>query len=302
MAEPAPHSEAAPPGPELQKDLPKEDDPSRLTTGQLKRRNLRDLVMVALGIGSLAIIVYDFFYRSTLAPEQIFALELLDLTLVLVFAAEFVWRWSGDKWRLRFVLRNWFDVLGMVPMMATNLPVFRAFRLLRIAMVASRLLRMWAFVTGQQSAQKVFDRYRDALVEEVTDRVLLQTLVMVEDIAVRGGYVRALGDSLQQSREDIAKAAIKGLHEGNLGKVAGRVPGVDEAVRQAVLAGVDSTVAMLHSDEMQRTFETTVKNLVAEARAEIARKSWQEVPAGQTETLVRMPWNRRGSLPPPRPS
>jgi voltage-gated potassium channel len=268
---------------------PRELDPARLTRGEVRKRNLRDLAMVALGVGSLAIIAYDFFYRSTLTREQVLALELVDLAIVLVFAAEFVWRWSKEGWKARFVLRNWFDVVGLVPMVVTNFPLFRAFRLLRVFMVASRLLRMWAYVTGHQSAQRVFDKYREALVEEVTDRVMLQSIAMVEDVAARGGYLRALGDSLEQSREDIAAAALEGAHAKGLGKVTSLVPGVDVAVREAVLAAVDSAVVTLRSAEMQRTFEVSVRNLVAEMRNEIGRKAWREAYAPERDPLLRLP-------------
>lgn len=272
-----------------------DEDLAKLTPQQVKTRNVRDLAMIALGVLSLGIVAYDYFYRSTLTADQVFLLEVADLAIVLVFVAEFAWRWSGNKWRLNFVLRNWFDILGMVPMMATNIPLFRAFRLLRIGMVASRLLRMYAYATGQQSAQRVFDRYHAALVEEVTDHVMLRTLAMVEDIAAKGGYVRALGDSLHQQRQDIADAAVKGARAGGVGQVVAWVPGAEKAVHDTAMATVDSMVASLRSEEMQRTFEVTVRSVCAEARKEMARKEWKEAdPAAASMGPL-----RRGPATPP---
>lgn len=247
-----------------------------LTKRQVQRRNARDIGMLVLGVASLAIVGYDFLYRATLPREQIALLEWVDLGIVGVFAAEFAWRWRQDRWRLGFAARNWFDLLGMVPMMATNIPLFRAFRLLRIGMVASRLLRMWAFVTGQRSAQFVFDRYRAALVEQVTDRVMLSTLAMVEDVAARGGYTKALGDSLARQRGDIVAAVLKGAHEGGTGQVLAAVPGAEAAVRAAVESTVDSLVVALRSEEMQRTFAASVKAILDQTRAEVQREAWRE--------------------------
>lgn len=49
--------------------------------------------MLALGAASLGIVAYDFLFRAGLSPEQVRSLELLDLGIVAVFAAEFAARW-----------------------------------------------------------------------------------------------------------------------------------------------------------------------------------------------------------------
>lgn len=67
----------------------------------------------------------------------------------------------------------------MVPLAASNLPPFRAFRLLRVG----------SFVTGEWSAQVVLSRHRAALVEEVTGRVLLRILGIAESVAARRAYL-----------------------------------------------------------------------------------------------------------------
>lgn len=245
---------------------------------EVSRRNARDLAMLALGVASLGIIVYDFLERPRLSPEQVLALELLDLAIVLVFALEFAWRWRRHGWEARFVLRNWFDVLGMVPMVLTNFPLFRAFRLLRVGIVASRLLRMWAYLTGHQSAQVVFDRYRAALVEEVADRVMLRGLAVAEDIVARGAYLRTAGDALEARRGELAAMAVKSSKANELGKWFSMVPGFEAALRQAALTAVDTAIASLRSEELQGTFEDLVKNSLGEARAQVARKNWRELP------------------------
>lgn len=280
MVEPTP----APPMPPRDEKvrMPGQAEAQPVHPEEVRKRNLADLGMLALGVASLGIVAYDFLHGRTLPPGDRFLLEVADLGIVLVFAAEFAWRWRKADRKGRFVLQNWFDLLGMVPMMATNIPLFRAFRLLRIGMVAARLFRMWSFITGEKSAQLVLNRYRAALVEEVTDRVLVDVVDTVERVAAKGGYVRALGDSLHQQREDIAAAAVKGAKADGAGKLVALVPGAEAAVREAALAAVDSVVATLRSPEMQRTFEVAIRNVVAEARAELRKKDWQaQRPAGR---------------------
>jgi hypothetical protein len=247
-----------------------------LHPADVRRRNLRDVAMLALGVASLGLVAYGFLYGASLPAAEVAQLQAIDLAIVAVFAAEFAWRWRRAEDRGRFVLRNWFDLLGMVPMVVTNIPVFRAFRLLRLGMIASRLLRMWSFLTGERSAQLVLDRYRAALVEEVADRVMLRSIAMVEGSIARGAYPRALGDTLHARRDDLARMAVESGRANELSGWFTMVPGLEAMARRAALAAVDTAVAALRSEEMQRAFEATVRSLSAELKEEVARKEWRE--------------------------
>jgi hypothetical protein len=125
----------------------------------------------------------------------------------------------------------------------------------------------------------LFNRYRAALVEEVTDRVMLQGIAMAEDIVARGTYLKAMGDGLDERREDLVRMAVESGKATDAGKWIGLLPGSEAFLRNAAGTAVDTVVTALRSDEMQRTFETTVRKVTAELREEVARKAWREARA-----------------------
>ncbi|HEV8359446.1 MAG TPA: hypothetical protein VGR28_03220 [Candidatus Thermoplasmatota archaeon] len=70
--------------------------------------------------------------------------------------------------------------------------------------------------------------------------------------------------------------ALDASKANDLGRWFAMVPGFEAAVQRTALTTVDTVVAALRSDEMQGTFETTVRSITAELREEIARKEWKE--------------------------
>lgn len=164
---------------------------------------LVDLIMVWLIIINLLWIVFDTlfnsktfqdalswaapdfttFYRDTIHPDFI----AYDMIFVSVFITELLIRWAVaiyqktyHRWFF-YPFVHWYDVLGCIPVGS-----FRWLRLLRVISILYRLQKYKIIDLSNSYPFRFFKKYFNVLVEEVSDRVVVNVLEGVQD-EVRAG-------------------------------------------------------------------------------------------------------------------
>ena len=113
-----------------------------------------------------------------------------DLYFVAVFAVEFCLRWffaiyhqKHHKWFF-YPFLHWYDVLGLIP-----LGQFRALRIFRVASMVLRLHKMGVIDLRDSYFFRIYQRYTGVIVEEVSDRVVVNVLSGVQDELKHGSPV-----------------------------------------------------------------------------------------------------------------
>src|SRR5688572_5980776 len=96
-----------------------------------------DWIMLALAVGSVALLAYDYWGGPSEAWRQ--RIVFADLVICAIFALEFGVRWSRERWSRQYLLRNWYEVLGMIPVAHPALRGLRLLRFVRILLLLSRL-------------------------------------------------------------------------------------------------------------------------------------------------------------------
>ena len=100
------------------------------------RIRLIDWLMLLLAVVSIGLLAYETWWVT---DEDIRAMIIAaDVTICAIFAAEFIWRWRSFGFSRRFVLVNWYEILGMIPVSHPAIRGFRLFRIIRILIVLSR--------------------------------------------------------------------------------------------------------------------------------------------------------------------
>jgi len=132
--------------------------------------------------------IYDYnrirLYVAEHAPELHAALNpwyeefpLIDLIFVSIFLTEFTLRWIIAIWRKTyhrwffFPFVYWYDLLGSLPFGS-----FRFLRILRIFALLHRLNKMRVLDVRDTYFYTRYQKYRGILVEEISDRVVLNVL------------------------------------------------------------------------------------------------------------------------------
>ncbi|MCC5932319.1 MAG: hypothetical protein JJU28_23945 [Cyclobacteriaceae bacterium] len=165
-----------------------------------------DLLMMMLLIANLGLIIFDWFFRRDwfreLIAEQNESFYLfytanihehffeIDLAFIAVFLSEFVIRWgiaiyfkTYHKWFF-YPFIHWYDLVGCIPIGS-----LRFARLFRVFSILYRFQKIGFIDLKKTYIFKQIRFYYDVLVEEISDRVVINVLNGVQDEIRDGGPV-----------------------------------------------------------------------------------------------------------------
>lgn len=173
----------------------------------LKRREARviiiDLLMIFIVIINLSLIVFDWVFAYPAVQDllhkflpafyQYYYTHIhlnfmtIDMYFVTIYLVELIARWIfaiKDKLYHRWFFYpfiNWYDVLGCIPV-----GEFRFLRILRVVTILLRLQKLEIIDISKSYLFKSAAKYMNILVEEVSDRVVVNVLDNIQD-EIRAG-------------------------------------------------------------------------------------------------------------------
>lgn len=180
---------------------------------------LVDVAMIVLIIVNLSLIIFDWLFSVTMVEQfllrvvpdfanfyrtQIHAdFQSIDLMFVSVYLTEFSVRWivaigrqTYDRWFF-FPFVHWYDLLGCIPVGS-----FRWLRVLRIVSLLLRLQRRGVIDLRETWLGATLLKYYNILVEEVSDRVVLNVLTGVQrEIRTGNPLVHRIEDQVLAPRK-----------------------------------------------------------------------------------------------------
>jgi hypothetical protein len=165
-----------------------------------------DLLMMMLLMANLALIIFDWFFRQdwfrNLIEEHsegfflFYATNIhhhffeIDLAFIAVFLTEFVIRWAiaiyfktYHKWFF-YPFIHWYDLVGCIPIGS-----LRFARLFRVFSILYRFQKIGFIDLKKTYVFRQLKFYYDVLVEEISDRVVVNVLSGVQDEIRDGGPV-----------------------------------------------------------------------------------------------------------------
>lgn len=163
---------------------------------------LTDALLLGSGLGTL---VADLFPRFVARYHEHWhkRLQAWDNWFTLFLVAELLLRWgvaiarrTYHRWFF-YPFANWYDVLGCIP-----LPFFRALRLLRLVSIGYRLQKTAILDLSDSRLFEGLARYYRMVVEEISDRVVINVLEGVQREINSGGDLthRIAGQILMPQR------------------------------------------------------------------------------------------------------
>lgn len=171
----------------------------------------------------------------------------VDYVICAVFAAEFLWRWRAAGWSGAFLARNWYEILGMIPL---HHPALRAFRLLRVIVLLARLGRAADRALGDEFTYRLVRHFKNAIVDAVSTSV---TVAVLDEVLVRGHYAANIARALDENRGALrAMIAEKLEADPQAGRLA-RLPFARElntAVIDSALRVVEQVLLDPRTDEL----------------------------------------------------
>ncbi len=178
-------------------------DYDKLRKSRVSRYLILDLFMILLVLFNLTWIIYDYSFRFEIVQslterinpsfysmykERVYPNFILyDLIFVAIFLLELSIRWiiaivqkTYEKWFF-YPFVHWYDVLGCIPLSS-----FRFLRFFRVFSMFYRLQRLGIIDVTSTYLYKKFTKYTGVVVEEISDRVVVNVLSGVQDEINKG--------------------------------------------------------------------------------------------------------------------
>lgn len=236
-----------------------------------------DIVMVSLALVSLGLLVYEDVYNPP--PEGRRAIVYIDLTIVGIFALEYLVRLSQAKDKKAFVKSHWYDLVGMVPV---SHPIFRGFRLARIfrlVVISGRLLRATDRSLGEAFLQKQLTKYRAIVVEELTEPIFVAGLKLTENALVKGDYGSAVARALAQQRDTIANHMVNQMRKDTALNLLLKTPGIGPGIERLPGRVLDGVVETLGAPEIDDAIRQVIREIMADLRRGIKGEAKTAAPS-----------------------
>lgn len=233
-----------------------------------------DLLMLALAIVSVGLLVYvEFFPHSAEVAYRIFV---IDTTICGIFLIEFLFRWRATGWERWFPLRNWYEVLGMIPVAH---PALRGLRLLRIVVLVLRLARTADRAFGEKFTQRLVERLSRPIVLAIKTPITVAVLDETVKVLETGKYPQNIARSLTANREVLREIVADSLREDRATGVLTKLPFHDEIVRGLIDTSMRVIVDVLTDPRTDAFFAEVVRENRNQIRAAVtARLHEQEEP------------------------
>lgn len=238
---------------------------------RLKRIRPLDWVMLLLALTSIGLLSWETWGPVT--AEQREWILLGDYVICALFAGEFVWRWRAVGWTRQFVWRNWYEVLGMIPVAHPAIRGFRLFRVIRIVILLSRFGIAADRAIGDDFTYLLVNRFRDAIVRSISGAVTVAVLDEVESVLAKGTYTENISRALQENEHEVRTMILEKLKQDRQAGRLSRLPFYDEIVSGVVDAGIRVVEEVLRDPRTDELVADMLRENLHQLRVAIAEQN-----------------------------
>ncbi|MEC9407117.1 MAG: ion transporter [Pseudomonadota bacterium] len=237
------------------------------------RIRLIDWLMLLLAVVSIGLLVYETWWVT---DEDVRALIIAaDVTICAIFAAEFVWRWRAFGYSRRFVLVNWYEILGMIPVSHPAIRGFRLFRVIRIIIMLSRFGMAADRAFGETFTHNLLTRLRQWVVNLIGGAVTIYVLDEVADVLHKGTYTRNVARALEQHTDEIEHAVRETVYaDPNLGRLR-RLPFFDAIVSTSTQVTQRVIIEFLQNERTDRLVADILHENIEQIRMSVRAREDQ---------------------------
>lgn len=205
-----------------------------------RRVSVLDWLLLVLALISIGLLSWETWGDVT--PELGARLIQADYAICAIFAIEFVWRWWQDGWTRRYLSRNWYEILGMIPVSEPALRGFRLFRVMRILILLSRFGMAADRALGDEFTYRLVNRFRDRLLRAIGGLVTLAVLAEVSEVLKKGTYTRNVARALEENDRELRAMIADKLKTHPRTQALNRLPFYSDIVNSVI----DTALGIVH--------------------------------------------------------
>lgn len=231
---------------------------------RIHRTRVVDWLMVALAIISVGMLAWVWLVDPPRATQEL--LFRIDVGICAVFFIEFVFRWRSVGWGWRFLGRNWFEVVGMVPV---SHPALRAFRLVRIVVLVARLGRAVDRTIGDAVTQRLVNRFLGTVIDVLKKPVTVAVLDEVAAVLKTGRYAQNVSRALSDNRAELRELVLDKVKADPAAGRFKRLPFHDEIVGTVTDTAIRVVLEMLADPRTDAMISDTLRENLDQIRSAV---------------------------------
>lgn len=213
-----------------------------------------DWVMFLLSVVSVGLL--GFVLLSPPSRDAGMWIFYVDSGICAVFLLEILWRWRKHGWSKRFLVRNWYELLAMIPF---THPTLAAHHFLAALLLLVRVGRAADRVVGEQFTYRLVDRMSEPIVRAIKKPITIAVLDKVVKVFETGNYPENLAKSLNEHKTELqAIIAEKVTQDPQLGKLK-RIPFHGEIVHSVVDTSFRVVLEVLLDPRIDDFFSSVVR-------------------------------------------
>ena len=233
-----------------------------------------DWLMLVLAVLSIGLLSYETWGTPT--PEQSRLILMGDYVICAVFAAEFLWRWREQGWNRGYVARNWYEIVGMIPIAHPAIRGFRLFRVIRIIVLLSRFGMAADRSFGDEFTHRLLSRFKGAIVESISSAVTVAVLEEVAQVLQKGTYTANISRALEANQPQLRAMITEKLRDDPQAGRLRRLPFYDEIVSSVVDASLRVVEEVLKDPRTDELVADMLRENLQQIREAVQQREREE--------------------------
>ncbi|MCC2655824.1 MAG: ion transporter [Panacagrimonas sp.] len=233
-----------------------------------RRVGLLDWLMLMLALISVGLLAWEMLANVDPPTRQlIFG---IDYAICAIFAAEYLWRWHQSGWTVEYVKRNWYELLGMIPLQHPVLRGFRLFRAVRILVLLARFGRAADRALGDEFTYRLVNRFKNAIVESISSAVTVAVLDEVREVLTRGQYARNIARALEENQPQLRAMIGEKLREDPRAGRLQKLPFARDLTESMIDVALRLVEQVLQDPRTDELIADILRENLAQIRASVA--------------------------------
>ena len=229
-----------------------------------------DACVLLLALASTALVIVVL--ATDPAPGRARQIRLAELGLIALFALEFLFAFVRHEHRLAYALRNWYELIALVPVTGGPAVDWAGGLVVTILVLMARFGRVVDRVFGDEAFHRFVTRTKAWAVESVADAVTLRVLDQTLAVLQKGEYTRNLADALETHGDEMLGIVTEKVKaDPEIGAVR-HVPFFDTMVLTSAKVSQRIVIDLLRDPRMDQLVKDIIAHNVKQIRAEVAKQ------------------------------
>jgi hypothetical protein len=221
----------------------------------------------------LTIVLIDLFffmledsYGAFLSSDALFVFLIFDFLVIIIWGIDLFRRFRKHEDKVDFLLTYWYEVLGILPF-----NIFRPFLLLRAVKIWLAYAKLFGKEKdiGKLNTKELTYKFRDMILDTISDAVFLKSLDRVEEVMVRLDYASLSKSIIEKYESQLLNEFNESMKTKEVAGAMARMPILEKFSKQISEDYAKVFKEMLESEVMGEIIKEFTKAIMERMASQV---------------------------------